>query len=730
MNIWNDIVDEPPGALHSRPPHQSGGSGPSYMHAQEDHDVERIIQALWAKKLVIIFIIGIFTTLGVFYAKGLKTQYTTSAVLAVQSQDLLPDAITRVLGLSNGNFEINTHIEVMRSPPILQKLIDKLNLQNDEEFAPKLANPSLYSDEQKALILTENVRSAITIRPASSASIIRIEVRSQTPTKAAAIANGLADIFIKENLNLKYQEVQRITNWMESKKSELEERVSADALALREFQSESGIVGTNILQFHNQEFLQLNAKLLQAQQNTAEAKARLKRIRKSANKGSGIFSMSEVLSSPVIANLKSNETRQQGELAKLATRFGEKHPQYIAAKADLESIRSDIHREVRHIISNIENEVAINETNAADLEQRIEHFQQDFKDKRNKQLIKLQELQLTAENSRKQFENFLVLYQQAAPQSIVNESNIKVISYAQPPIYSSYPNRKMIIILAFIVGGFIGVFAALVLDKMNTNFRSVDEIEVFTGFPIYSIVPEIKPLKNSPIPRYVLDKPTSKAAESMRSLRMNLTLRAHSSESIQIVNFTSTHPNEGKSTNSVWFASISAKAGERTLIIDCDMRRPRIHKNLGLSVNKSLVDYLTDRASLADIIQHDEVSGLDVIPCKPTPTHALSLLTSAKMQAMLDELRDEYDLIVLDSPAAATLSDPYILAKLSDRTLYVVDSAHTDRDAMASALKKFYDIQYYDLGLVINRVDFKKAGLEMKSPLSYAYLDDDNKSYA
>lgn len=728
MNIWNDIVDEPPSGNHSRPPH-SGEGGHSYIYAQEDHEVERIIQALWAKKLIIIFIIALFTIAGIFYARGLQAQYTTSAVLAVQSDELLPDAVTRVLGLRQGNFEINTHIEVMRSPPMLNMLIEDLNLQDDPEFMPQFENPSVYSETQKKLILMENVRSAITIRPASSASIIRIEVRSRDSVKAAAIANRLADIFIKESLNLKLQEVQRVTDWMETKKNEMEDRVARDARALRDFQTESGIIGNNILQFHNQEFLQLNARLLEAEQDAAEAKTRLKNLRANANKGSGIFGMEQILSSPVIANLKSQETAQQADLAQLATKFGEKHPEYISAKADLQSIRSDLHREVRNIIQNIENDVAVNEARVLDLKERIADFQNEFKEKRNQQLIKLQELQLAVEASRKQFENFLVIYQQAAPQSIVNDSNIKVISYAQPPIYSSYPNRKMIVILAMMVGGFIGIFAALVLDKLNTNFRSIDEIEVFTGFPIYSVVPEVKPLKNSPVSRYVLDKPTSKAAESMRSLRMNLTLRAHASDTIQIINFTSTHSNEGKSTNSVWFASMSAKAGERTLIIDCDMRRPRIHKSLNLNVNKSLVDYLTDRASLTEIIQHDESSGLDVIPCKPTPTHALSLLTSAKMQAMLDELRDEYDLIVLDSPAAATLSDPYVLAKLSDRTLFVIDSAHTDRNSMAASLKKFYDIHYYDLGLVVNRVDFKKAGLEVKGHLSYAYLDDD-KSFA
>lgn len=684
-----------------------------------------IVKALWAKKLLIIVVTALFTVLGTYYAKSIDPQFTASSVISVQRDELLPSAVTQVLGLGESTFEINTHIEIMQSPEMMNLLIADLSLENDPEFNLPEERVTAYSEAQKRFMLVERLRAAISIRPAAGASIIRIEARSKDPVKAATIANRLADIFVKQNMDLKYAEVQRVTEWMDQKRAELQNAMDEDANALREFQANSGMIGgNNILQFHNQEFLQLNAKLLETEQKLSDAQNRLEFVRKNMHKQRGLYSIDEVMNSSVISSLKREEARLQAEKSRLATKFGEKHPDVIAVKNDLQTLQSEIHEEVRGIVKNIENNVTLFEKRLADLKKRINEFQGDFRSERKEQLIRLQELQQDAETSRRFYENFLAVYQQAAPQSMLNDSNVKILSYAQPPVFSSYPNKRMLAVLSVMVGLFFAVFLALVLDRMNKTFRSIRDVENYTGFPLYSIVPTVKRQKGKKNTRYVLDRPTSKASESMRNLRMNLSLRARAEENIQIINFTSTNPSEGKSTISAWFAMLSAKAGERVLLIDCDMRRPKQHHNLKMTVNRSLVDYLTDRAALAEIIQKDEPSGLDIIPCKPTPSHALSLLTSAKLQDMLDELRDEYDLIILDAPAAATLSDPYVLSKLSDRTLYVMDYERTDKEQIGHALKQFRDIHYDNIGIVLNKVDFKKSRIMTRNHLSYAYLDD------
>ena len=729
-SAWNTPPNNTPsnGQPQHASSHAAGANGVN-MYAKgmnegdaDGGDVAQILNALWVHKIVIILIVSLFGSMGYFYAKGLKRQYSTTAILSVQHDELLPTSLSNMLGLPASHFEINTHIEVMRSPDILSKLIDELDMMEDPEFAA--SKTAGYTQLQRRYILIENLRRIITIRAAASASIIKIEVRSIHSLKAAAIANRLADIFIKEHLNIKYKEVQRVVDWMENKRDQLEQDMNKAAEELRVFRSENGLVGTNILQFHNQEFLQLNASILEAEKKYNEAQAKLTSIRSNANKSAGLFSIEDVINSSVIVTLKNDEARKQASLSELSTRYGRKHPKYIAEKAELDSIRSDIHKEIRVIIRNIENDVNIFKSTIDGLKQKIENLKDNFKTEKSGQLVQFEELQQKLETSREYYENFLDVYQQATPQNMLRKSNINVIAYAQPPIFSSYPNKKMIFLLSVFVGLCFGIFSALVLDKMTTTFRTFEDIETYSGFPIYSVVPEAIPMKNSPFVRYVLDKPTSKVAESIRTLRMHLALRAHKNENIQVLNITSSLSHEGKSTISTWFASLCAKAGERVLIIDCDLRRPRLHQMLKLDVSLSLVDYLTDRAELDEVIHHDEASGMDVIPCKATPAHALSLLTSNNMHHLLETVREDYDLIILDSPAASPVSDPYVVAKLSDRTLFIIEADKTPRDVLSATLKKFYDIQYYDIGLIINKTNVKKSFLHKWSKLSHGYLYD------
>lgn len=703
------------------------------MHRQfaaDEQDVTEILRTLWAQKFVIFFVTLVWIALGFTYISFKHPQFTatTSIIIERQSSPLsMSLSASALLGGSPSSGFINSEVEILRSPELLYSVLENLNLTRDPEFAPDPERYQNLSEMQHNLLLLEEFSRAITVRPVAGSSIVKIEVRSESPVKAAQIANALADAYIKHSMEKKFEEAEKLSGWLDAKKRDLEERLQNDVSALQDYQAKTGMLGSNILTFQNQEYLQLNNQLLEAEKAATAAEARLQQIREQASRPGGLFSLEDVMRSPVINNLKNLEAQRAADLADMQTKYGAKHPERQRAAAELEKIQTQILKEIRTIMELVEGQVKTAQANVEAIRARIVALQDDYRNNRNAKLIKLQDLEMKVDASKKLYESFLNIYQTTSPHRDMQRPDASVVSAAQPPVRPTYPNKALVLVLSTLVGGFMGVFLALVLDRFKSGFRYVPEIEGFTGFPLYGVIPEGKAVNADRPVRFITDRPASTLAESVRALRMNIALRAYEDEDIRTIAITSTRPGEGKSTLSAWLAIAAAKAGERVLLIDCDLRRPRLHKYFGLTQGKTLVDYLTDRATLAEIVQKDESSGLSVIASKSTPTHALALLTSPRMETLLDDVRDNYDLVVLDTPAAAALSDPFILTKLSDRTLFVYEWGATRRDDLAATIGKFYDIHCETLGLVVNKVDLKKAGLNTRANLSYAYVPDDLK---
>ncbi len=718
------------GALRNEPHAPHMATALSDRRNSDEQEISHVLQMLWVRKWSIMAIMLVWMALGFAYVSLKKPQFSATAVMLIERQGGSPlSGVGLALGGLPSSGYINSEIEILRSPEILHFVLADLSLTTDPEFAPNTDKYPNLTPVQYNQILIENFQKSVTVRPVSGSSIVRVEVRSESPSKAANIANTLVKIYIEKQLELKFKEAEKISGWLDQKKQELESRMQEDLTAYQEYQAKTGLIGSSILTFHNQEFLQLNAQLLDAEKQYTLAKSKLEYMREQSTRPGGLNAFQDVLTSQTIIALKASEAQRKADLASIQTRYGAKHPERVKAEAELEKIQTQILQEIRMIVGSVEGQVKTAEAAKREIELRIQGLRDDFRKNKNDKLITLQDLQMKSEASKKLYESFLNVYQSTSPHKNMQQADAKIISYAQPPVRPSHPNKRLVLALSGLIGLFLGIFIALVLDRLDDGFRHVRDVEDFTGFPLYGLIPEGKNIDGNRAIRHVLDKPASTLAESMRTLRMNLALRSYDDEDVRVITMTSTSPDEGKSTLSAWLAIVASKAGERVLLIDCDLRRPKLHKCFGLNQTKTLVEYLTDRAVLSEIISKDDASGVNVIPCKATPTHALSLLTSTKMEAMLDDLRNEYDLIILDAPAASTLSDPFILSKLSDRTLFVFEWAKTGREELGATIRKFYDIHCDTVGMVLNKIDFKKAGMDTRSSLSYAYsLDDLKKS--
>jgi capsular exopolysaccharide synthesis family protein len=187
----------------------------------------------------------------------------------------------------------------------------------------------------------------------------------------------------------------------------------------------------------------------------------------------------------------------------------------------------------------------------------------------------------------------------------------------------------------------------------------------------------------------------------------------------RIITVTSTLPDEGKSTTVSWLATIAAQNGDKVLVIDADMRRPSLHKQYDIGNAKGLSDYLSDRLPLDDVIFDKHPSGVHILTSKAIPTHALTLLTSDRMESLLRRVRDIYDLILIDAPTSLVFSDARVMAKMSDKTFYIIEWKKTRRDICMAALKQFTDMDYKNLAIVLNKADIPHYIENQKSSMAY-----------
>jgi capsular exopolysaccharide synthesis family protein len=220
---------------------------------------------------------------------------------------------------------------------------------------------------------------------------------------------------------------------------------------------------------------------------------------------------------------------------------------------------------------------------------------------------------------------------------------------------------------------------------------------------------------------HVTQDPAAILAESLRSLRVSLRLRGESGRRQRVVAFTSTLPDEGKTSLAVMLGMIAAKSGERVCIVDCDLRRPSLHKAFSIGNARGLADYLSDRLSLDEVIHRKDPSGVHLITAKAVPSYSLTLLTSGRMERLIGLLREQYDLVILDAPSSLAFADARVLARMADQTLYVVAWNRTRRDSVLASLKAYADMNYADLALVLNKVDLSEYLRDSAAAVIYQY---------
>jgi succinoglycan biosynthesis transport protein ExoP len=703
---------------------ETSNSFSRYSIETGNNDIAAVLNILYERKYIILlfFLLGFF--LSYLYVFQAKEQYSASAkIMLSQTNTASRTGSALQTLLSTGKLDIAdllSQIEVIKSPEILAELIKDQKLFLDPNFAGSSVfnnYDEITTGRQRAII--NSVKNNLSITPVLGTSIIEISMKSGSLKKAADIINALIKVYGQKEIERNQKKAEFASDWLAERLEILEEEVRDAEIALENAKEENNL---NLASSDDSRLIRielLTKELSIAQGEKAETEATLGAIKKARSNNLRMDAIPDIVSNKVIENFKFEEARLLKRKAMLEERYGPKHPEMIAFSAEFKGFRERLKSEIETIYLMLGNQVKIDDRRIEGLNNAIAKYRDSYKGDAE-QRLKIRNLRTSADTSRALLSNFTKSYLESLQNVKMDRNPIRIIAEAVPSPSPIYPKKSLIVVLSSITGLFLGIFIALVMERIQNTIQTPQQIEKLTSLPVFGLIPKTRFSKHNEASQYITENPASLLSELVRTLFTTIQLRKpHHKNGGRVITLTSTLSSEGKTTTSIWLATIAAQNGKKVLILDADMRRPSLHKAYGIGNSKGLVDYLSDRLPLDETIYKKHPSGVHVMTGKAIPTHALTLLNSERMDTLLRRLKDDYDLIIIDVPTALIFSDALVMAKQSDHTLYVVEANSTKIPDFIDSVKKFTEMGYKDLSFVLNKVEDKKLNRYMKKIIHY-----------
>ncbi len=701
---------------------------------------------LWRRKFILVGTVLAAVALVVPILLNTPSRYTAKALVLIDSrQRNIVDIESVITGLNPGESVINSEIEVLQSRTLIERLIESTELASDPEFNPALESTAATSsplqlirsvfggDEEPQVALgpdeirdraVNRVLNALEINAAGESFIISLKFTAQRRDLSANVANALADLYILEQVEGKQAETNQATAWLTQRVEQLREEVRASEQQVEAFRASQGLIrglsrGASPTLI-SQRISEMNSELVRARANLAEHEARLQHVQQLVDAGA-VESAAAVVNADFVQSLKAQETEVARRYAELSSEYGERHPLIINLRAELGDLTSRVSAEMNGIVETMRAETRVARARVAAIDGDYRTLEEQVGEADSAD-VELRSLEREAAANRQLLETFLVRLKETKDQAGLQQADARVVSYVARPTSPSGPQRKLILAFSVVLSGILGLAIAAILEILESGLRSADEIETQLGVPSLGLVPYLrgKTFRKAEPEAFVLEHPRSAFSDSLRNLRTNLRLGRNSTESRTVL-VTSSVPGEGKTSIAVSLARLTSTMGENVLLIDCDNRRPRIESVFGLQRSPGFVEYLEGSAELWDILHKDERTGLTVVPSGRTISNSTHLLQSEGVRYLFSQLRERYDLVLIDSPPILSMPDAKILAGLCDLTVFVAKWRATRQAVVGHGVRQLLDAGGSLAGVALSQVDVRKHALYGFSDSGYYY---------
>jgi capsular exopolysaccharide synthesis family protein len=676
--------------------------------------------------LALTLLVAILATLIVY---SIRPSYRGTATLLIEQGKAKVVSIEEVYnqGLTGNREYFQTQVEILKSDELARKAVQKLKLTTHPDYDPRQLSPgpvarflALFRDpppqtEDDILKrVVQKFKKDLQIQLVRNSQLAQISFTSYDKNLAAAVPNALADIFIESDLEARVAMTDKASQWLRDRMGELKAKVDASERTLQDFRDREHIVDTKGLAMSGvtKQLEELTRGLVEARAKRAEAESAYALVQqaKSGRAQASYDTIPAVLRNPLVQKMKEVEGDAERKLSDAAKRYGPEHPKMIQAKAELDAARENTRRQVDFVVQGLAKEYEAAKANEAAVLSALAQSKADIQGYNRKE-FQLGILERDVQQNRNLYEMFVARLKETSVGNEVQTTIARVVDPATVPSEAYAPKKPQIVGIATVVALVLSAVLALLLDRLNNTVNSTSDVESRLGVPALGVLQKIKGFakKKGFISELAFFNDTqSTFAEAVRTVRTSVLMSALD-QAHKIVVVTSSVPEEGKTTLSFNLACALGQV-KKVLLIDADLRRPKIGKLVGRETRQpGLADLVAGQAQVSQCVFFDERAGIHILPAGTVPPNPLELLSSRRFEDVVMKLREAFDIVVIDSAPLQLVSDAQVLSQFASSVIYVVKADATPYQVAQNGLKKLRRVNAPLLGVVLNQLDIEKA---------------------
>ena len=727
----------PPEGYYQLPP-PPGYSFPPPQQEEKEVNLRDYWKVVSKRRWIIIaffLIVVVSTAVGTFTMKPVY-RGTTSIQINKENPQIVD--FKEIFAVNTMDMDYyQTQYKVLESRSLARRVVQSLKLSEHPQFLPQPETPfqkwrssilapitAFYfpsakvsssgpgsSETAKETGLINRFLGRLKIEPIRNSRLVKIHFDSHYPELSTQVPNTLAATYIQQSLEGRFVATQQAKEWLTTQLDDLKAKVERADEALQDFGSKHDIISLDEKEnVTMQRLTDLNDALTKAESERMSKEALYKQT-----KDRNSDSLPSILENKLIMDLKQTYIQLEAQYMKLHETFKPEYPEMVRLRNQMQTIQKRIDAELTKIIASIKNDYESSLRREALLRQAFEQQKARVMQMKDS-AIQYNILKREADTNRELYKGLLQRMKEAGVSAGIMASNIQVIDQAEMPTRPYKPNKQLNLLLAMVVGLFLGVGLAFFFEYLDNTVKTPEDVEQMIRLPSFGMVPEISSERRKkldrgapyPVELITFGHPKSMLSEAYRNIRTSILL-SFSEKPPKKIAVTSPNPAEGKTTTAINTAIALSQTGAQVLIIDTDMRKPRIHKVFDHDNGVGLSNFLSGHADLGSVIKKTEIPNLFYLPSGPIPPNPSELISSNRFKTMVATLEETFDHIIFDSPPVLGFADSMILSSSVDGIVLVVLGGKTPRETLQRAKDVLQQVNAKILGVVINRIDIQRS---------------------
>jgi polysaccharide biosynthesis transport protein len=722
-------------------PYRKQTASPSLgQHAEERHLLD-YVRVLYKRRWIAIPVFLLVFVVGAVNAVRQTPVYRARTQLMIQKDSPTVATLDQMFQTQDGWYNdefYQTQYRILQSRSLAKRTLDELNLWNaplgntpppkasldplslarrglsavlqfarsqfgGDAPAPVPAEPPAADETASQSAKIDQFKGGLSVEPVRNSRLVDILYTSPDPIFAAQAANAIAKAYIAQSMEFRFSESKEAADWLSERLTEQRKAVEASEAALQAYREQNGAItvadsASNIVV---QRLTDLNAALTKAKTERINKEALYNQLRTAEANGT-LETFPAVLSNDYIQKLRADMADLQRQQAQLAERYGERHAEMIKIRTAIQVAEAKFAGELGKVVESVRNEyqAAVSEENSL---QSALNGQKAEALSLNRKGIEYGVLQREVESNRQIYESLMQRTKETDISSERKSTNIRVVDSAEVPRAPIAPNLQRSVMLSFIAGLTLSLGLVFFVDYLDSRLKTPQDLKTHLGVPFLGLIPAVSRNKDTANP-LLTDGSLGSFSEAFKTVRTNV-LFSSADDGLRTLVVTSAGPGEGKSICSANIAITLAQAGQRVLLVDADMRRPRVHEIFDIREEPGLSNLLTGNAKASEAVQKSSVPGLWLMPAGHIPPNPAELLGSPRFVDFIGALEDHFDWVVLDTPPVLVVADSMIVGNRATGVVFVVGADQTSRSAARTAIEQLTGANVNVIGSVLNKAD-------------------------